>query len=80
MKQLETDKDGSHSRISPLLEHILFGGGTLLSAIGPVVAGLDMVTWMAIFMGINAVALVILCLLGAWSSVTGSRTASRRRR
>ncbi len=70
----------SRFHLSPLWERIIFGGGTLLVTVGPVLAGVDMVTWMAVFMGINAAVLIALCLAGAWRALTGPTPSSRQRR
>ncbi len=72
--------DNSRFHLSPLWERLIYGGGTLLITAGPVLAGVNMVTWMAVFMGINAAVLVVLCLLGAWKSLSGPAPSSRRGR
>ncbi len=65
---------------STLGEHFAYGAGTLLIAAGPVLAGMEMITWMAIFMGINALALIAICLFGIWNSLHGNRSRARDRR
>ncbi len=60
-----------------LAEHLAYGIGTLLLAVGPVLAGMDMVAWMAVYMGLNALILIAICLVGAWFSSIG-RTRRRR--
>ncbi len=69
----------SPPRITALGEHLAYGLGTLLLAVGPVLAGMDMITWMAIYMGINAAVLIGICLLGIRYSLGGGQTRSRRR-
>jgi len=59
-------------------ENLAYGLGTLLIAVGPVLAGMDMITWMAIYMGINAAILIGICLFGVWDSLGIGRSSSRR--
>ncbi len=63
---------------APLWEHLAYGIGTALATAGPVVVGMDMTTWMEIFMGINAIALTVICVTGAWFSLRGTNSVSRR--
>ncbi len=76
---MKSSQPEPHSWGSTLGEHLAYGMGTLLFAIGPVLAGMDMVAWMAIYMGINAAILIGICLFGTWYSLTGGRARGRRR-
>ncbi|NOY61557.1 MAG: hypothetical protein GXP10_00120 [Gammaproteobacteria bacterium] len=62
---------------APLRERFAYGGGVLLLTSGPVLAGIKMVTWMAIFMGINVGALAVCCVLAAWKNLRGSTRHKR---
>ncbi len=62
----------------PLWEHLAYGCGAALVAVGPVWAGMDAMTWMAVYMGINAGTLIFCFLLGAWKDLRGPTQASRR--
>ena len=62
----------------PVWERLAYGGGTLLLVAGPVWAGMDMMTWMAEFMGINIAIVIACCLLGMWKSLKSPTRTSRR--
>ncbi len=74
----EEQKRDSCAYGAPMWEHLAYGAGTALVAVGPALAGMEMITWMAVFMGINAVVLVALCLAGAWYTLQGAPPTSRR--
>lgn len=60
-------------------ENLAYGAGTFLLAAGPVLAGVDMMEWMTIFLGINVAILMIACLLAIWKNLTGTLPTSRRK-
>jgi len=73
-------KNSQQSNYGPgsLWERFTYSGGILLVTVGPIWAGMDAITWMAIYMGINAGILILCCLLGVWKSLRGSTPSSRR--
>lgn len=62
----------------PLWERLAYGSGVTLVAVGPVWAGVDVMTWAAAYMGINVGIVILCCLLGAWRNLRGPTQASRR--
>lgn len=56
-------------------ERITYGSLTLIATIGPILAGVKILTWGVMFFAINLGIIGVCCLLGIWKSL---RTSTQR--
>jgi len=70
----------AHFNLSKYWGNLLYGIGTLIVIMGPVLIGMEIMTWVTTFVGIDLGVLIICCLLGVWKSLTSSARGPRQKR
>lgn len=84
--KFQTEAENDESKHSPkvyegdsILDHILYGVGTLIVVVGPLlIPGISSKVLIAGFFGGVIVIYIAICLLGAWKSIMGNGRSQRR--